>query len=294
MPLEQDVLTIGHQLEKLVSEGKSDNETISDLLKRLKELPITLDILQKTRIGMTVNVVRKASNKDDIQTVAKSLIKSWKKLLDTQDKEKEKPKVNKQSSQEKEKESNNQTTKPAPRESRVDSGGSYEVPPPKGNDPIRIQCREMLVKSLKIENKPEFNPAYIAADIEEATYQMFKDTGSKYKNRIKSRVMNLRDKRNQALKVMVVEGDITPERFANMTAEEMACDELKAERQKITKEAINEHQLATTGGTSTGQFKCHRCGKRNTSYNQVQTRSADEPMTTFVYCNECGNRWKFC
>uniref|UniRef100_A0A672QUZ2 TFIIS-type domain-containing protein n=1 Tax=Sinocyclocheilus grahami TaxID=75366 RepID=A0A672QUZ2_SINGR len=24
----------------------------------------------------------------------------------------------------------------------------------------------------------------------------------------------------------------------------------------------------------------------------VQTRSADEPMTTFVLCNECGNRWK--
>ncbi len=27
-------------------------------------------------------------------------------------------------------------------------------------------------------------------------------------------------------------------------------------------------------------------------YLQVQTRSADEPMTTFVLCNECGNRWK--
>lgn len=27
---------------------------------------------------------------------------------------------------------------------------------------------------------------------------------------------------------------------------------------------------------------------------QVQTRSADEPMTTFVLCNECGNRWKVC
>lgn len=24
----------------------------------------------------------------------------------------------------------------------------------------------------------------------------------------------------------------------------------------------------------------------------MQTRSADEPMTTFVLCNECGNRWK--
>lgn len=27
---------------------------------------------------------------------------------------------------------------------------------------------------------------------------------------------------------------------------------------------------------------------------QVQTRSADEPMTTFVFCNDCGNRWKVC
>ena len=26
--------------------------------------------------------------------------------------------------------------------------------------------------------------------------------------------------------------------------------------------------------------------------SHAQTRSADEPMTTFVYCNECGNRWK--
>lgn len=27
-------------------------------------------------------------------------------------------------------------------------------------------------------------------------------------------------------------------------------------------------------------------------HSQVQTRSADEPMTTFVFCNQCGNRWK--
>ena len=25
---------------------------------------------------------------------------------------------------------------------------------------------------------------------------------------------------------------------------------------------------------------------------QAQTRSADEPMTTFAYCQECGFRWK--
>lgn len=49
----------------------------------------------------------------------------------------------------------------------------------------------------------------------------------------------------------------------------MACDELKKQREEITKQAIKDHQLAKSGGTSTGQFKCGKCGKRNTTYNQV-------------------------
>lgn len=52
--------------------------------------------------------------------------------------------------------------------------------------------------------------------------------------------------------------------------------------------------MAKTGGTATDLFQCGKCKKKNCTYNQVQTRSADEPMTTFVLCNECGNRWKVC
>jgi transcription elongation factor S-II len=59
------------------------------------------------------------------------------------------------------------------------------------------------------------------------------------------------------------------------------------------KEGINASQLATVQGTKTEGFKCGRCGKRNCTYNQLQTRSADEPMTTFVLCLECGNRFGF-
>ena len=62
----------------------------------------------------------------------------------------------------------------------------------------------------------------------------------------------------------------------------MACDELKAERKKITAETINEHQLATTAGTSTGQFKCGRCGKRNTTYNQVPIGTKYQRYFVFV------------
>jgi len=43
---------------------------------------------------------------------------------------------------------------------------------------------------------------------------------------------------------------------------------------------------------NTDNFVCRRCKSNRCSYYQLQTRSADEPMTTFVTCINCGNRWK--
>ena len=45
-------------------------------------------------------------------------------------------------------------------------------------------------------------------------------------------------------------------------------------------------------------FTCSRCKKNGEvsdqcTYYQLQTRSADEPMTTFVTCLNCGKRWRF-
>jgi DNA-directed RNA polymerase subunit M/transcription elongation factor TFIIS len=42
-----------------------------------------------------------------------------------------------------------------------------------------------------------------------------------------------------------------------------------------------------------GAFKCGKCKSKKTDYYQMQTRSADEPMTTYVTCKNCGHRWKF-
>jgi DNA-directed RNA polymerase subunit M/transcription elongation factor TFIIS len=38
---------------------------------------------------------------------------------------------------------------------------------------------------------------------------------------------------------------------------------------------------------------CGRCKMSKVAYTQAQTRAADEPMTTFCECMNCGNRWKF-
>ena len=39
-------------------------------------------------------------------------------------------------------------------------------------------------------------------------------------------------------------------------------------------------------------FTCPKCRKANAVYTQVQTRSADEPMTNLCRCLECNNRWR--
>ena len=41
-----------------------------------------------------------------------------------------------------------------------------------------------------------------------------------------------------------------------------------------------------------GAFTCGRCKKKKTTYYELQTRSADEPMTAFISCLACGKRWK--
>ena len=41
-----------------------------------------------------------------------------------------------------------------------------------------------------------------------------------------------------------------------------------------------------------GLFRCGKCKSYKTTYYEMQTRSADEPMTVFITCHACNNRWK--
>jgi DNA-directed RNA polymerase subunit M/transcription elongation factor TFIIS len=71
--------------------------------------------------------------------------------------------------------------------------------------------------------------------------------------------------------------DLFPERHAQILAEYAAL----------------QPKQIDTEQEEDGMFRCGKCKTYRTSYYQMQTRSADEPMTTFVSC-KCGNKWKFC
>ncbi|XP_019741991.1 transcription elongation factor A protein 3 isoform X3 [Hippocampus comes] len=189
------------------------------------------------------------------------------------------------------------TTPTSPMSPGLASGGGPLSPHLTTGDSVRDKCIEMLAAALRTDNDyKDFgtNCDSMAAEIEDHIHQEIKATDMKYKNRVRSRISNLKDPKNPGLRRNVLVGSIDLKRIAIMSAEEMASDELKQLRNVLTQEAIREHQMAKTGGTTTDLLQCGKCKKKNCTYNQVQTRSADEPMTTFVLCNECGNRWKFC
>lgn len=41
-----------------------------------------------------------------------------------------------------------------------------------------------------------------------------------------------------------------------------------------------------------GVYTCRKCKSKKTLSYGIQTRSADEPMTMFIKCVDCGQRWK--
>ena len=95
---------------------------------------------------------------------------------------------------------------------------------------------------------------------------------------------------NTRLLKRLIEGEFNPEELAMMTPQHMFPEQWKDLIDEKSK--IDKMLYETRTETATDIYKCGRCKKRMCSYYQLQTRSADEPMTTFVTCLNCGKRWK--
>ena len=114
-----------------------------------------------------------------------------------------------------------------------------------------------------------------------------------YKSKVLSVYSNL-DKesyiKNEKLLDRIKSGEIEPEKVGFLSVYDVFPDNwkellnIKSKRDKIKYELKPE--------AMTNLFKCRKCGSRETSYYEVQTRSADEPMTQFINCLDCGNRWR--
>jgi transcription elongation factor S-II len=108
-----------------------------------------------------------------------------------------------------------------------------------------------------------------------------------YLDRLRSIYINLS---NDSLLNHVKDGTVPVKALAFMTHQEMQPEKWDALIQAKIKKDKSKYDTQQEAMTDT--FKCRKCYSNKCSYYQMQTRSADEPMTTFVTCLECANRWK--
>jgi len=112
-----------------------------------------------------------------------------------------------------------------------------------------------------------------------------------YKHKFLSLQKSLRD--NPELIDKIVQKKLKTKDIINMRPEQLQPDGLYAEEMelKIHKDMRKEY-LKREIKNQAGFFVCGRCKSNKTTYYQMQTRSADEPMTVFVSCLNCERNWK--
>jgi transcription elongation factor S-II len=108
-----------------------------------------------------------------------------------------------------------------------------------------------------------------------------------YIDHLRSIYINLK---NESIIQQLHSGEIKPQSLAFMTHQEM-----KPERWKelIENKQKRDHSKFNTNiQASTDLFTCRKCKSKNCTYYELQTRSADEPMSLFVQCIDCGKNWR--
>jgi len=113
-----------------------------------------------------------------------------------------------------------------------------------------------------------------------------------YTNKLRSLWFNINKSyvNNTSFLEKILSNEINEQNIAFLTHQEMFPEKWKMLIEAKMERDKNKFKTDKTGAST--EFKCSKCKKRETNYYQVQTRSADEPMTTFVTCLNCGNHWR--
>jgi DNA-directed RNA polymerase subunit M/transcription elongation factor TFIIS len=100
-------------------------------------------------------------------------------------------------------------------------------------------------------------------------------------------------KKSPVLKGWIIEKKIKTKDVIDMRPEDLWPDGPYAKEIEVgIHKQLRKAYLAQEIKNQEGFFVCGRCKSKKTTYFQMQTRSADEPMTVFVSCLNCDRNWK--
>jgi transcription elongation factor S-II len=263
-------------------------------------------LTQATKAGITIGRLRNHQNKE-IASRATQVVAKWKKCIEAQ-KQKAKQAIGTPSSTGS---GAAKTGSPAPSTLSPPAVGTpktFSGDPEKrtaatdgmearilasSHEKARTNCIKLMYNGLAFRCTADCDTVFVkAVAVEDAAFKYFKGATADYRKKIASLFQNLKAKSNVDLGRRVMGGEIGPERFVVMSHQELMSAERKKMDEELEKQNMKNAQVPMVEKSISKEFKCGKCGERKVSYSQAQTRSADEPMTTFCECMHCGNRWK--
>ncbi|RDA93500.1 hypothetical protein CP533_4018 [Ophiocordyceps camponoti-saundersi (nom. inval.)] len=267
-----------------------------DMLK--KDAAPTEEMLRATRAGVFVGKLRGNPNKE-IARAAMELVNKWKKLVEQEKNSKLQkakmgspalPSASPPSSAPPASSGARKAFTGDPEKRKYDSDG-VDIKRTASN--VRNQCIGLVYNGLAFRSTE--SPSDVIAKsvaVEQAVFDSFGSENAEYKKKIRSLFANLKNKSNKELGRRVMNGDITPDRFASMTDDDLKSEDQRKKDLELEKENMKKAQVPMAEKSISDSLECGRCKKKRVSYTQAQTRAADEPMTTFCECMNCGHRWK--
>lgn len=113
----------------------------------------------------------------------------------------------------------------------------------------------------------------------------------RYTTRAWGLMFNLQHPKNPDLGDRVRKGEVSIKTYANMSAEQMFPQLYAPIYERLASKELRRMAISHSDAPD-GAYTCNRCKSKKTQYTCLQTRSADEPMSIFVSCLQCGKRWR--
>lgn len=109
---------------------------------------------------------------------------------------------------------------------------------------------------------------------------------SEYDDRIRHAAFNLHENPNLDINVLYVSDEVLTE---NTLVGRIEME--RRSRKERFEHMIQEKYDALNDREFQAIIRCRRCGSEDVSWEEKQTRSADEGATVFCSCQTCKNRW---
>ncbi|XP_062270741.1 transcription elongation factor A N-terminal and central domain-containing protein [Scomber scombrus] len=293
----KEIVHCALQIEKSNADRSYGN--ILTLLSDLDKSPVTSEHLETTDIVKVLYRLLKTCPDGGVKKAARCLLSKWKRQYSKDGR------GVKYTEKGKDPELSCRVSSPDERLSKQGDSQSDTENSSASSDfsSIRAKCVQLLLAALSPEPPDQDKAAELAVAVEQHIHKLHTSSQVKYKACVRSKVANLRNAKNRHLRQGLLSCFLSPEVFAQMTAEEMASTELRQLREQYSSQGVNERQLPQgVEGIETQKIRCKRCGGSDCKVTQVsrgtlflpawvRSGGPDEDAMTFVTCSGCGQQW---